>query len=215
MGVQPYSFLLWSVCIGFAGLCVATRRSSRWIATALTKMAASTAFVVIALINGALETDYGLLVLAALVFSWFGDLFLLSDRHTLILGGIAAFFLAHVAFAAAFTRLIIDVRDLTLAFAVLFAAGVAILLWLWKHLSGVYRAAVPAYIIAIVVMSALAIAANRSPTLPLAAGAILFAISDVNVAEDRFIKPRRAWSWGLPLYYIAQLLLAGSVIAVR
>src|SRR5947207_1620552 len=117
MGVQPYSFLLWSVCIGSAGLCVVTRRSSRWIATAFTKMAASTAFVAIALINGALETDYGLLVLTALVFSWLGDLFLLSDRHTFVLGGIGAFFLAHVTFAAAFTRLIIDIENFTFALA--------------------------------------------------------------------------------------------------
>ncbi|MFL6466823.1 MAG: lysoplasmalogenase family protein [Pyrinomonadaceae bacterium] len=215
MGVQPYSFLLWSVCIGFAGLCVATRQSSRWIATAVTKMTASTAFVAIALINGALDTDYGVLVLAALVFSWFGDLFLLSERYTFVLGGIAAFFLAHVAFAAAFSRLFLDIENLTFALAVLLAVGLAILWWLWRHLSGLYRAAVPAYLIAIVAMSSLAIAANRSPTLPLAAGAILFAISDVTVAEDRFIKPGRTTAWGLPLYYLAQLLLAGSVIAVR
>jgi uncharacterized membrane protein YhhN len=42
-----------------------------------------------------------------------------------------------------------------------------------------------------------------------AAGALAFTASDVSVARDRFVRPQflnRAW--GLPLYYVAQLLIA-------
>jgi hypothetical protein len=44
-------------------------------------------------------------------------------------------------------------------------------------------------------------------------GAILFVISDVSVARDRFVKQDIGQqSLGIPLYYIAQLLFAASVI---
>ena len=44
------------------------------------------------------------------------------------------------------------------------------------------------------------------------AGAVLFAVSDISVARDQFVRPAFINRlWGLPLYYAAQLLLAGSV----
>ena len=44
------------------------------------------------------------------------------------------------------------------------------------------------------------------------AGAVLFFLSDLGVARDRFVSPG-VWNRavGLPLYYGAQLLLAASV----
>ena len=46
----------------------------------------------------------------------------------------------------------------------------------------------------------------------MAVGAAAFALSDLSVAYGRFIRPRwTAKAWGLPLYYAAQLVLAGSV----
>ena len=64
-----------------------------------------------------------------------------------------------------------------------------------------------------VIMLSLAIAATEVPLIGVAA--ILFAISDVSVARDRFVSRDIAnKAWGLPLYYIAQLLFAASVITV-
>ena len=41
-----------------------------------------------------------------------------------------------------------------------------------------------------------------------AAGAIAFTASDISVARDRFVQPGFAnRAWGLPLYYLAQVLL--------
>ncbi len=215
MGVQPYTVLCWFLCIGLSGAYLLGRQNGMWPVGAMAKTLASTAFVAVAVMNGAFLTVYGQLILAALILSWFGDLLLLSSRHTYLLAGIAAFFLAHIAFAAAFTRLMVDTVSFTTALVVTSAVGAAILLWLWKYLAGLYRAAVPAYIAAIAVMSSLAIAANDAPALPVAAGAVLFAISDVAVAEERFVEPHHGRAWGLPLYYVAQLVLASSVIAVR
>jgi uncharacterized membrane protein YhhN len=75
------------------------------------------------------------------------------------------------------------------------------------------RVPVHAYIAVITVMLALAVgtAAAGSPTLILV-GALAFYLSDLSVANDRFVRPgflNRLW--GLPLYYAAQLCLAASV----
>lgn len=63
-------------------------------------------------------------------------------------------------------------------------------------------------------MISLAVAASSSSMpLTVALGAVAFAVSDISVARDRFVKRAIAnKAWGLPLYYTAQLLFAMSVI---
>ena len=65
---------------------VLSRLFDHAVAEICSKMAASSAFVALALTAGALRTRYGSVVLAALVFSWVGDLLLTgtSDRHFLL-----------------------------------------------------------------------------------------------------------------------------------
>ena len=91
--------------------------------------------------------------------------------------------------------------------------GASVLAWLWKHLDGFYRVAVGAYVLAIVAMCAFAIAASAaSGNWLLAGGAIAFAVSDISVARDRFVAHRFINRlWGLPLYYVAQVILALSI----
>jgi uncharacterized membrane protein YhhN len=62
-------------------------------------------------------------------------------------------------------------------------------------------------------MVALAFAASvATGSLRFAAGALAFAASDVFVARHRFVAPGPLnRTWGLPLYYAAQLLLASTV----
>ena len=61
------------------------------------------------------------------------------------------------------------------------------------------------------VVTALGNAAARGE-VAVAAGALMFAVSDVSVARDRFVAPGFAnAAWGLPLYYAAQLVLASTV----
>ena len=128
----------------------------------------------------------------------------------MFLAGIAAFLLAHTAFAKAFT--VLEFNRIAFVTALLLWIVVVIILirWLWKYLHGPYRFAVVIYMAAITVMVSFA-GATTSPLIIVAAG--MFAVSDISVARDRFVKHSLGNKvWGLPLYYIAQLLFAISII---
>lgn len=178
------------------------------------KPLASTAFVATALAAGALESSYGLLVLTGLVLCWLGDVLLIpEDSAGSFLAGIGSFLLGHVAYAVAFATLGLDAAALAASAGVVAALGGWILRWLWPHLEGIFRTAVPAYVLVIgsmVATSVASVAAGASPAI--AFGAILFAVSDVAVARSRFIEAGFANScWGLPLYFGGQVVLAMTV----
>jgi len=173
---------------------------------ALTKVGASLGFVGLAL---SLDVDgsYELLVLAALLLSLAGDALLLSEAKPMFLAGLVAFLLAHVAYATAFAG-----KAALLAWPVLpLLVGLALVLrWLWPHL-GDMRLPVVAYCLVIAVMVWLALG-MAAPAVRL--GAVLFFLSDLLVARDRFVKPGLANRLvGLPLYYAGQVLLATAVAA--
>ena len=204
-------------CLAFAAIHVISEWRKWRPVRAVTKLAASTAFIVLAVVNGAVNSQFGRLILLALVLSWIGDALLLSLRSAFLLGGIATFFLAHVFFAAAFASQPLDTRWLAVAFVILSCSGMVILRWLWKYLQTFYKIAVPVYLAAITVMTSLAIAASFASRTPLVAvAAMAFAASDVSVARDRFIvKSIVNKAWGLPLYFAAQVLFAMSVLLLR
>lgn len=87
--------------------------------------------------------------------------------------------------------------------------------WLRPHLAAADRRALAPYLVVIGAMAACALgAAARGAPATAAAGAVLFALSDLAVAQDRFVGPRfTSTLWGLPAYYGAQLLLAASTAA--
>ena len=186
-------------------------RTIRWVS----KMAASTAFVMLAVSKGAPDSPYGRLVLLALAFSWVGDALLLSLRNAFLVSGIAAFFFAHIAFAAAFATQPIGATSLAIALAILALAASLLLRWLWKYLNPLYRIAVPVYLAAITIMTSIAIAMSAASWSPLTAfAALAFTTSDVSVALNRFVQRKISNKvWGLPLYYVAQLLFAMSVLS--
>lgn len=202
------SFLCFSCAVAFV-----FAERSRWpISRAMLKMTASTAFVLLAAECGAASSDYGRLVLTALIFCWLGDLFLLSSKKVYFLIGTAAFLFGHVAFAAAFASEPTNLKAFLIALALMTAFGAGVLYWLWNRLSGIFEFAVPVYVAAIALMSSLAIAHSAaSGSMLAAAGALAFITSDISVARDRFIGRSIAnYGWGLPLYYVAQVLLAIS-----
>jgi uncharacterized membrane protein YhhN len=210
--VTDTAALVFACIAATAALVWAELRKWRY-ARAVFKIVASTAFVLVALRLGATGSLYGRLILAALILSWAGDVLLLSAQGRLFLVGIACFLLAHVAFAAAFAQLPVSALALVIGLAAMTSVGAVVLRWLWRHLSSFYRVAVAAYVAAIVAMCSLAISISAaSGTWPLAVAAIAFAASDISVARDRFVLPGFVnRSWGLPLYYAAQLVIALSV----
>ena len=213
MVIEFQTLILSTVCLVAAGSYIVASWAKQSFAAALSKTVASTSFIILALVNEASESVYGRYVLVALVLCWCGDMFLLSRQSSFLLSGIIAFFFAHVAFVSGFLQLSHDPTYFLIALGCTSIAGSLILSWLWKYLEGPYKGAVALYLLIMVIMLSLAIAATEVPLIGVAA--ILFAISDVSVARDRFVSRDIAnKAWGLPLYYIAQLLFAASVITV-
>jgi uncharacterized membrane protein YhhN len=181
----------------------ADARAARGLRT-VGKLGASAVFLALALslgVHGPFERG----ILAALVLSAVGDALLLSDARPAFLGGLVAFLLAHLAYSAAFLGVSRPSPGIALAVAV--ATGAA-LRWLWPSL-GPMRAPVAAYCAVIAAMLWLAAGVPRAEVR---AGALLFYLSDLLVARDRFVRPGLANRVvGLPLYYAAQLLFALAV----
>lgn len=203
--------MLAAVCLGGALVYVVASWKNARRAAIPAKIAASTSFVALALVHGAVGSVYGCTILAALMFSWIGDQLLLSRKSTFLLAGMAAFFAAHVGFSAAFLMRGVQAATFVISLVITGVFGVLILRWLWKYLDRPYRIAVPLYLGVVMIMVSTATAANGPSTL-VAAGAAAFAISDISVARDRFIgRNVLNKAWGLPLYYAAQILFAVSV----
>ncbi|MEO1137048.1 MAG: lysoplasmalogenase [Pseudomonadota bacterium] len=184
----------------------------RWIA----KPAASACFVLTALAAGAFESVYGLWVLAALILCMAGDIFLISSSERSFLAGMGAFAAGHGAYIGAFLSdgPAPDWLFVASILGMMAFAGLT-LRWLWPHL-GRFRWPVAAYSGIIAVMVATSVLAAPPSTPPPAlwviVGAVGFAVSDLSVARQQFV--RHAFVnkvWGLPLYFGAQLILAASV----
>lgn len=179
------------------------------------KLAASACFLAVAWLAGAAGTPYGRLVLVALVLCAIGDALLLSKRSRIFLAGLGAFLLAHAVYALAFTLRGMDPAWLAIGAVVMAINLSAVLVWLLPRLHTVYRYAVPAYMLAIGVMVATGLGTGGLGGRGLIpAGALAFALSDIAVARERFVAPGPInKTWGLPLYYLGQVLLAMSVAA--
>jgi uncharacterized membrane protein YhhN len=195
---------------GVAGCLVAEHRTSQlglWLAKPL----ASGAFLWAAFSWGALTTRFGTWVTAGLVACALGDVLLISKRapHALR-AGLLAFGIGHALFAAAFVGHGLTPAVALPAGAASLAGLASVWRWLRPHLGLADRRAVLPYLVVIGAMLACALgAAAAGAPRPAAAGAVLFALSDLAVAQDRFVARSFASTlWGLPAYYAAQLLLA-------
>jgi uncharacterized membrane protein YhhN len=175
----------------------------------LLKPIASAGFIGAAIASGALTSEYGLAVLAALSLSWLGDFFLLFKKNSPFLAGLVAFLLAHIAYAVAFIIHGQDAAWALMMLCILILPAIVVMLWLGPHLTPQMKGPVWSYIVVITIM--LALAAGTRYAL-ISVGALAFYVSDISVARDRFVHPSFVNRlWGLPLYYLAQLLLAATV----
>jgi alkylglycerol monooxygenase len=154
------------------------------------------------------------LAIGALAASLVGDTLLLSP--TLFLPGLVAFLIAHSFYIAAFAR---GVGFLPSRSALAAIAGLAgsILLFVWPGLGPGLKAPVVVYVIVIALMAAQA--SGRASVLKeraavaVAAGALIFMLSDATIALSKF--SRVNWpldQWTLPTYYLAQGLIAFFIL---
>ncbi len=171
------------------------------------KIVLSSGFVLVALDQGALESTYGRWILAALILSWFGDLFLGFDKA--FLAGLASFAVAHLAYVAAFATFGINQTAVLISGTVMFAVGFVTLGWLRPHLPMTMGLPVTLYVVIIGSMISSAVGTEQ-PGLWVPAA--VFAFSDLAVARHRFVDPGFVNKlWGLPLYFAAQFALATTV----
>jgi len=165
------------------------------------KLAASAGFVALALVLRP-ETPFERWIFAGLCLSAAGDLLLLATSRRAFLAGLVAFLLAHVAYALAFAP--VSSPSAWTGAAIAFATALA-LRWLWPRL-GSLRLPVTAYCAVIGAMLWLALGVGR---LGIGLGALLFWLSDLFVARDRFVRDEPLNRLvGLPLYYAGQYLIA-------
>jgi uncharacterized membrane protein YhhN len=178
------------------------------------KFLAATSYIGAALSLGAAGSGYGRVLLVGMVFCWLGDMLLLSRRsQRLFLLGLASFLAGHFVYVCAFAVRGISFPALVPAAIATALFGWRVAAWLKPHLDQRLRTAVGLYLFAISAMVAMAVATfTANGGLALLLGALLFAVSDLSVARNRFVSSgfvNRAW--GLPIYFLAQLLLAASV----
>lgn len=198
------------MAVAVAVLVTAERRAWRALVF-VAKPVASLCFVTVGWTLYRPAHPYGAWVLVALVLCLLGDVFLMLRRGFLV--GLVSFLLGHLAYLAAFAA-VLPPRSWPARWALpLLLVSLAAALWLEPHL-GRRRSPVLAYLVVITLMvwGAVSIVVQGSGPWILAAGAGLFYLSDLAVARDRLVVKRFASrTWGLPAYYLGQLLLALTV----
>jgi uncharacterized membrane protein YhhN len=202
--------LLWILITGIVviDLVLAELRGEKGLVK-IFKPLASTCFVIIAVDSGALRTSHGWIILAGLVFSWFGDVFLISKERRWFFAGLLSFLLAHVAYIVAFFFRGVEFSYFFGVLPGLLVAAALVYRWIEPKLDGLDKPVV-LYMTIISTMVAAAVGNLHNLAGPgLAAGACLFFLSDVCVARERFVESNVLnKAIGLPAYYAGQVLIA-------
>lgn len=208
--------------VATGGIVLAERANHQrgvWVAKPL----ASVGFIATAWTAGAPDSVYGNNLLLGLYACALGDVLLIPRGAVAgrpgpwFLAGMLSFAVGHGAYAISFARYGINDSAFLFGLAPMVVVSILTLRWLGPHLPVLMHGPVRMYIAVITVMTALAVGASVfSQQWLIASGAVLFATSDLFVARERFIKPAFVNQLvGLPLYYVAQLLLAWSVVGAK
>ncbi|CCO48162.1 conserved hypothetical protein [Vibrio nigripulchritudo SOn1] len=205
--------MTWSFALLAAVIHLFTLSKARSWAFYLSKPLPVICFLVLASTHS--ETyPFAWLIALGLAFSAIGDVFLMQPKDRFI-AGLVSFFIAHVAYGCAFWSLIEGSMTAWLP-AVLFSAGIMVYLLLLPSL-GKLKLPVAFYILVIVQMTWAAGAwwlQDHSLAAKAAfVGAIVFMVSDLVLAMDRFRSAGRyAQQILMTSYYGAQALITYSLV---
>jgi len=172
------------------------------------------AVALLSLLEPGQNLTYTVGVTIGLLLSLGGDISLmLPENRNAFKIGLGLFLLAHIAYTVVFTLLgVFSAGDL-LSAGILLGVGVGFYLLIRSHL-GTLRGPVIVYIVVISVMVNRAGSTLESPVfgvsqaLMILIGALLFYISDVMLAANRFWKSWKYSRISLAFYYSGQLLIA-------
>lgn len=159
---------------------------------------------------------FSIFIVLGLLFSFAGDVALMfQENRKAFLIGLVAFLIGHVAYVIGFS-IFTGFSNLDIVtIIILLVAGFGFYQLLKPHL-GSMKIPVILYMIIISIMVNRAFAALASPAFEhaqawmIAMGALLFYLSDVMLAANKFWKPWRYSRFSLALYYAGQVLIALS-----
>ena len=208
--VPPHVWVLVVLACASAIVHIVADRSGRKSLVYAAKPTTTTLLIIVAAIAPS-HSRYAFAILAGLVFSLAGDIFLMLPRDRFV-AGLVAFLIAHIAYIIAFCNGVAFLsRPLWLAPYSL--AALLVLSLLWPRL-GHLRIPVAIYVIALVLMATQAsVRAEALGGIAVAAaiGAALFIVSDATLAVNRFRAPfRSAQILVMTTYVAAQILIALS-----
>jgi uncharacterized membrane protein YhhN len=205
--VISVSFLVWSE--------ISKKKTGIYIAKPI-----STILVIIACLLSLFDiessTPFTLSILSGLLFSFGGDLALMyQEKIAYFRTGLVFFLVAHIVYGAAFVFFSGPAPQLPLLLALFFGLGTAIYILLLPGL-GKMKIPVGLYILIISFMAAAAVSTLFSQYLTfktavlIAVGSLLFYVSDVILALNRFRLPMKYNRLSLLPYYAGQFLIAVS-----
>ena len=175
------------------------------------KPIASLAFVVAgSALAYAAPSRFAAFIVTGLLFAAAGDVALMYRTERTFRVGLVLFLVGHLWYVAAALTRAPATSWLAWRALVPIVASTAAFVWLRPHL-GRMRVPVTAYVLVITTMVIAALAIPE-PHWRFVVGAVLFYLSDLTVARQRFVVQSFANRViGLPLYYAGQALLAWSL----
>lgn len=159
-------------------------------------------------------------VIAALFFSWMGDIFLLQSAPGFFMAGLASFLLAQIVYAWIFLKARKRTNTAGRWSPVMLISILAYIILLYSWLFGTLPTTLklPVFFYAIAIGSMLATAFHvypkpvEMPALRLVGGAVLFVLSDSLLAINQFLQPFPLAGVGIMLTYgLAQLFIVNSI----
>jgi uncharacterized membrane protein YhhN len=162
------------------------------------------------------------IIFGALVFSYLGDLFLLENfrfENSFLLG-LSAFLITHILYLRAFLTFKVSWEKIAIKFSLFL--GLILVLWaisiywlLYPHLN-VLKIPVAIYIVAIFCMASAALTrktvVNNTSFWQVFSGAVLFMISDMILALDKFYTALfQASLFIMMSYFVAQYLIVVGI----
>jgi len=151
---------------------------------------------------------------AALVFSMFGDIFLMFKRDELFVFGLGSFLIGHLAYIPGLWLLGVTLGWLVVGVVLVGISAVTIGLRVVRGVKDGSHAELLAPVVAYMgVISFMVVSAVGTGRVTAIGGAVLFYASDALIAWTRFIQPR---PWGpmviIITYHLGQIGLACSLV---
>ncbi|MCC6226511.1 MAG: lysoplasmalogenase [Microthrixaceae bacterium] len=150
----------------------------------------------------------------ALVFSLFGDVFLmLADQKRWFVPGLVSFLVGHLAYMAGLVVEGLDGVAVGVGAGLMIVAATTIAPRLLRGVRGTDERLVAPVIVYVSAISAMVVCAVGSTNAMGAVGALLFYLSDLTIGWTRFVKAIPASRLVIIVtYHVAQLLLVGSLV---